>query len=77
MNSLKSDLETVKTSHANEVKEITAALEKAVANRSRHRAIDYFLRNPFDLAEFDQRFMFGDDVMEGSLLKQYAATLNG
>ncbi len=32
MNSLKSDLEAVKANHADEVKEITNALEKAVAN---------------------------------------------
>ena len=35
VNSLKSDLETVKTSHADEVKEITTALERAVANASK------------------------------------------
>jgi hypothetical protein len=35
VNSLKSDLEAVKANHADEVKEITTALEKAVANASK------------------------------------------
>ncbi len=35
VNSLKSDLELAKASHADEVKEITAALEKAVSNASK------------------------------------------
>ena len=35
VNSLKSDLESVKATHADEVKEITSALEKAVAHASK------------------------------------------
>lgn len=70
------DLKSYETVQGNPVVLLRSNTAKAVANRNRHRAIDFFLRNPFDTTAFDSRFSFTPDEMAGSLLEQYAGTLS-
>ena len=62
---------TYSTVEDNPVQLMWADTAQSVANANRHRAIDYFLKNPVPAEEFARRFSFAPEAMAGSDLEQY------